>query len=96
MATLSKLRPGDILYDVHSERAGNTTMRRQGEWTVRVIEVHDDHAMCSWNGNPATKYRERDLKKLRVKPAAKLNGHIRACPRSKGIWGWGNECKCPG
>ena len=94
MATLSKIKPGDVLYDAHSERAGNTTISRQCEWEVHVTEVHDDHAMCSWNGNPPRRYDAHALKRLRVSPAKKLNGHLRACPLSQGVSGWGRECAC--
>lgn len=93
MATLSKLTPGQILYDVHSERMGNTTIRRQGVWKVRVIEVYEDHAVVSWNGNPPRKYRERDIKPLRVKEPLKLNGHLKGCRRRTSL-GWGEKCTC--
>lgn len=59
MLRIDQLEPGMTLYDVHSERAGNTTMRREGCWTARVVSVHLDesppYAMISWNGNPARK-----------------------------------------
>ena len=58
---------GEDLLDVHSTTAGNTTMRVQGVWRVRVISVDSAtrSAMCSWNGNPATRYTERSFAKLR-------------------------------
>lgn len=50
---LDQLEPGMTLYDVHSERAGNTTMRVEGCWEVRVVSVHLDasppYAMLAWN-----------------------------------------------
>lgn len=94
MATLSKLKPGDVLYDVHSRRAGNTTTRVQSEWQVRVIEVHDDYALCSWNGNPPDKYSDAELRRFRVTPAKKLNGHVRSCRKSGG-WFAAMDCTCP-
>ncbi len=50
------LKAGDVLYDVHSEQAGNTTMRREGCWLVSVREVGitekgTPYALLSWNGN---------------------------------------------
>ena len=51
------IKAGDRLYDVHSERAGNTTARRMGVWDIYIKEI--DHAagtaLVSWNGNPPTK-----------------------------------------
>jgi hypothetical protein len=66
MATISKLKPGDVLYDVHSHKMGNTTMTTMGCWTVRVIEVHEDHIVASWNGNTAHRMYEHNVKRLRV------------------------------
>lgn len=57
---LDQLEPGMALYDVHSHRAGNTTMRVEGCWAARVISVHLDesppYAMIAWNGNPPRKH----------------------------------------
>lgn len=53
---IETLKVGDVLYDVHHEQAGNTTMRREGCWPVFVREVGVDEqgpwALLSWNGNP--------------------------------------------
>jgi hypothetical protein len=51
------VKAGDVLYDYHSEQAGNTTMRRWGNWTVRVVEINhvEGWALVSWNGNPVRK-----------------------------------------
>ena len=66
----SKLRPGLVLLDIHRERMGNTKMQHLGCWNVRVISVDDTTrtALCSWNGNPARTYRERDFRRLYLKP----------------------------
>lgn len=58
---LDQLQPGMTLYDVHTVRAGNTTIRVEGCWEVRVESVHLDavppYAMLRWNVvNPAKKY----------------------------------------
>lgn len=70
MATLSRLKAGQILHDYHRERMGNTTMSREGHWTVVVqeIDLENKRALCSWNTNKPRWYYERDLKRLRVKP----------------------------
>lgn len=40
MASLDHIKPGDVLYDSHRERAGNTTMTRMGTWRVHVLAVN--------------------------------------------------------
>jgi hypothetical protein len=56
------VKPGDVLYDYHSYRAGNTTMRRWGNWPVEIVSIRmapDSSpavgsaigAMVIWNGN---------------------------------------------
>lgn len=52
---IADLKVGQVLYDVHSERAGNTTMRREGCWEcyVRAIDPDGKWVEISWNGNPA-------------------------------------------
>jgi hypothetical protein len=69
-----KIQPGMMLFDVHSERAGNTTMKRWGDWPVRVISVDADSksAMVSWNGNEPTRRYHHRLRKLYAKVPPKL------------------------
>lgn len=64
-----KIKPGMILFDVHSHRRGNTTMTTMGCWEVFIesVDVEKRTAMARWNGNPARKYFERDLNSLREK-----------------------------
>lgn len=66
----NKLKPGMILLDIHSQRVGNTTMKRLGCWRVLVISVDPQArtAMCSWNSNPPALYTERRFKSLYLKP----------------------------
>ena len=73
MANIEKIQPGQILYDYHSVRAGNTTIRKEGHWFVEVIEVDlkNRKALCSWNGNPAKWYYEKGIKALKVKKKVK-------------------------
>jgi len=49
------LKPGDVLYDCHRHKLGNTTMSVMGVWKVYVKEVNlsERTALVSWNGNPA-------------------------------------------
>jgi hypothetical protein len=49
------LKAGDVLYDCHRHKAGNTTMSVDGVWEVYVSEVGSDErgpwARLAWNGN---------------------------------------------
>lgn len=67
MVAFGTVKEGDVLYDVHRERAGNTAMTRLGCWEVKIISVDPKTktAMASWNGNEARRYYEHDLKRLR-------------------------------
>ena len=58
MIKIQSLKPGDVLYDVHSEKAGNTTMRREGVWEcyVRAVDSDGKWVEISWNGNPARRF----------------------------------------
>lgn len=60
-----KLKPGMVVYDVHSHGMGNTTMRTLGVWDVRIISVDPVSRSClaSWNGNPAGQHFEYAIKK---------------------------------
>jgi hypothetical protein len=64
-----KIKAGDVLYDVHSYRMGNTTLRSLGCWEVRVISVDPQlrNAVVSWNSNRPETWSERRLKKLCAK-----------------------------
>ena len=65
MVAFAKVKAGDVLWDCRMQRMGNTTMSRLTCWTVRVIEVTDTHAMCSWNGNPPQRYAPYQFNRLR-------------------------------
>jgi len=67
MASFDRIKAGDILYDVHREKMGNTTMSRLGCWDVLVVSVDHEKrtAMCRWNYNAPRLYTERSIKRLR-------------------------------
>ncbi len=73
MASFDSIKVGDILYDCHRTKMGNTTMSRMGTWDVKVIEldVERRRALCSWNGNKADWWYEGRLSKLRRSPPKK-------------------------
>lgn len=56
---LSALKPGDVVYSVSTERAGNTTLRRTVCRTVTIKEVDAEKGtvLASWNGNTAKTFR---------------------------------------
>ncbi|MDI3438981.1 hypothetical protein QLG07_05920 [Erwinia sp. V90_4] len=62
---LSSLKPGMVVYDVQRHRMGNTTVITHSVYKVRVIEVHDNHIIASWNGNPPGKIFESGVKRLK-------------------------------
>lgn len=67
MATISKLKPGQILYDKHKYKMGNTNISTWGLWHVKVLEVHEDYIVASWNGNRPEKMYSQRVSKLKVK-----------------------------
>jgi hypothetical protein len=74
MVAFSTIKPGDVLYDCHRTKMGNTTMSRMGTWTVHIISIDTERrmAMVSWNGNMPSRWTERQISKLRrSKPATK-------------------------
>lgn len=71
-----KIKAGDVLYDVHSYRMGNMTIRSVGVWDVRVltIDATTRSAIVSWNGNRPETMHERSLVKLRGKRPILIEG----------------------
>jgi hypothetical protein len=69
----NKITVGDELLDIHSERMGNTTMRRLGCWPVKIVSMDSvtETAMVRWNGNPPTMWTRRRLERLYRKPTKK-------------------------
>lgn len=74
MATISKLKPEQVVYERRRQKMGNTTVSRTALYSIRIIEVDPEgqFVMASWNGNIPRKYREADVKKWLVnKPEPK-------------------------
>ena len=61
-----KIKEGDVLYDRHTYRMGNTTVRCIGEWEVKIYRLDSDQkgAFVSWNGNSEQYYTRSALEKL--------------------------------
>jgi hypothetical protein len=55
---ISDLKPGQVMFDVHSYKMGNTTVRSLGVWRVKIIEVDvlGTYFMASWNNNGPKKH----------------------------------------
>lgn len=84
-----KLQPGMVLWDVHRQKVGNTTLTELGAWKVQIVSVDPETrtAMVVWNGNPERKWYERELKKLYVKlPKSYLDQQERKAKRRMS-WG---------
>jgi len=65
---LEKLQPGMVVYDVHSTRMGNTTLRTLGVWLIRIVSIDADRRTCvaSWNGNTPRTYYESEISKWKA------------------------------
>lgn len=66
-----KVKEGDTLFDYHSERCGNTTLRRWGNWPVKIESIREDGsgAIVRWNVvNPPEFWPRRRVERLRKKP----------------------------
>lgn len=76
MISFDKIKPGDVLYDVHRTKMGNTRMSRLGCWTVRIIRLEDHDsilgplrgAVVSWNSNSEQWWPQCRIAKLRRSP----------------------------
>lgn len=62
---LTSLKPGMVVYDVQRHRMGNTTLITHSVYKVEIFEVHDNHIVASWNGNPRQKFFESGVEKFR-------------------------------
>jgi hypothetical protein len=80
MATITRLKAGQIVWDLQRNTAGNTTMKRDDLYEVKIIKVNleENHVIASWNGNKPRRYNEREIKKWRVKEPV---------PKGKDIFG---------
>lgn len=67
MASINRLKPGQIVYSVIKQKMGRTTISVGSLYTVLIKEVHEDYVIASWNGNPPHKYYLNEIKKWKVK-----------------------------
>lgn len=76
MASINKIKSGQVLFDKHKHRAGHTTIMIEDVWPVYVVSVHKEegYVIASWNGNKPEKFYENRIKGLYVKkPKFKKN-----------------------
>jgi len=74
MASLNRLREGQVLYTVTRQKVGNTTLTRAAVHPVRVVRVDlaARRVMASWNGNPERAFSESQVAKWKVtKPVSR-------------------------
>lgn len=72
MATLSKLKVGQVVYSVESGRMGHTTISTVSVYEVQIKEIHEDHVIASWNSNKPQRFGRREIGRWRIsKPLTK-------------------------
>ena len=67
MASINRLKPGQVVYDIQRQKMGNTTVSRGVLYEVKILEVHEDFVLASWNSNKPQKYFLRSIQAWRVK-----------------------------
>jgi hypothetical protein len=69
MATITKLQPDQIVWEIRRQKMGNTSVSRNAKYGIRIVSVDLEKrtVTASWNGNPPRVYRERDIAKWKVK-----------------------------
>lgn len=69
MIKFEKVKVGMRLWDYHSERCGNTMLRRWSNWSVDIKEVREDGCVVVWNSLNAPEFYSRSrIERLRTKP----------------------------
>lgn len=60
-----RLKPGDIVFDRHRQKMGNTTMSRLAEWRVKIVSIDYENraAVVIWNGNSPKTWYARQLER---------------------------------
>jgi hypothetical protein len=79
MASINRLKPDQIVYEVRRQQMGRVKISYGALYALKIIEVDIDNqkVFASWNGNPPQWYSERSFKKWRVnkpKPKSKILG----------------------
>jgi hypothetical protein len=72
MVAFNTIKVGDVLWEGHRTRSGQSRMSRMSWYTIKIVSVHEDHVMASWNTNPVRRYNASAVKRWRrTKPEPK-------------------------
>ena len=76
MVAPKTVKVGDVLWDVHREKMGNTTMSEIGSWRVFILELPTPERPHSWKvgwnlPSQVRSYSSRDIQRLRRTPYKK-------------------------
>lgn len=71
-----KIQPGMKLYDVGTQKMGNTSVKTIAVWPVNVISVDPERrtVVASWNCNSPRTFTERVYSKWKSKPPILVQG----------------------
>ena len=69
---LTSLKPGDLVFNVTKTKMGNTTLKTISIYPVKIIEVHENHVIASWNGNAPKRFGENVVSKWKKKQPLKI------------------------
>lgn len=69
------VKVGDVLWDCHRYKMGNTTMSAMGSWEVEILDIGDQSKpihmrtfIVRWNGNEPRRQSYAYIAKLRRSP----------------------------
>lgn len=79
MANIKKLKPGQIVYSIETQKLGSTKLSIRALYTVRIVKVNLEigFVIASWNTNTPQKFYETSVKKWkteRPEPKKKVMG----------------------
>ena len=68
MTKFEKLQPGMVVFDVGTQKLGNTSSSTVAVWRVRIIAVNRDEetVLASWNGNTPTLFDKYQWQRWRL------------------------------
>jgi len=67
---IESLKPGMVVYDVGTQKMGNTCLKTKVVWPVKIVEVNEveDWVKAEWNHNYLRKFHARSFRKWKEKP----------------------------
>ena len=75
---IEKIKPDMTVYDCHSQKMGNTTVRSLGIWTVKIVSVDVEKRVvrARWNGNEERSYFQSSYSKWTEKKPILIRTHV--------------------